>query len=601
MMQPDELQLQEAKRLKSLAAMNIIDSGCDHRFDVFTKIAADIYHAPIALISLVEKERQWFKSAFGLPLSQTPIAWSFCKFAIQRPDEVFLVEDAALDPRFNANPLVTSEPNVRFYAGASLRSPSGEALGTLCILDQKTRSMTSENRRRLQGLAAGVSALIEMHRQNVEFRNAALTDTLTSLPNRRMFDEKLDIALAASFEGRPCSLVLLDLDGFKSINDTFGYQSGDMLLCEAASRIKSCVRSTDLLARLGGDEFAIIMIERTGLKEFKSLLARISEAFCTPIRLDEKQVSLQVSAGASHSPTDAQERGSLFRAAEMELHEAKRLKLARISSASASTTIDRRKFSQGKVLERELDQALRNKSIEVYWQPYFEIKTGCVRGFEALARWNLPGREAIPPTTFIPFAEERGLIGRLDAHVLEAACRQAANWDTSAKVSINISAHWFNGLNLAKHIQTLLDVVGLAPDRLCLEITERTVIASWETARPQIEKLRSMGISVALDDFGIGFSCLSYLRQASFNKLKLDRSFVRDLVVDDKAGLVAKSIIDLGHSLGMTVCGEGVETAAQLQTLMEMGCEYAQGFLLGRPLQIPVFTSNTGVNTSNCG
>jgi diguanylate cyclase (GGDEF)-like protein len=571
----------ETARLAALARLQIMDTGPDPRFDSFVRLAADMYGVQIALVSLLDQDRQWFKAARGLETKQTSRKNAFCAYAILNPSEVLVVEDATRDPRFADNPLVLGDPNIRFYAGAVVHAPSGHPMGTLCLIDRAPRTMDAAERRRLQDLAGGVSALLALHGHAADMQHAATRDALTGLANRAMFDVALDRAVADALDSRPCALLLLDLDRFKAVNDTLGHAAGDTLLREVAGRLTQAVRDGDLCARFGGDEFAVLMTNQADAAAANSIASRIAEAFAEPVMLDGTPTTPQASIGIALCPLDATSPGALFRAADQALYQVKRAKagaMARGAVAGRSATA----ALAGPNMDEDLREALRSDALKLHYQPVLEAATGAIAGYEALQRWNRPGHGPVSPGIYIPYAEAHGLIGGMDVWTLHEACRAAALWARPLSVAVNMSAHWFGGPEIVGLVSEALDRSGLAPGRLCLEITERTVIANRDIAGRQIASLHDLGVQMALDDFGTGYSSMSYLRDLPFDQVKLDNSFVA-AIGNARADSVAGAIIDLGHRLDMKVCAEGVETEAQLAFLRVQGCDLVQGFLLGRP------------------
>jgi diguanylate cyclase (GGDEF)-like protein len=564
----------ETARLAALARLQIMDSGPDPRFDSFVRLAADLYGVQIALVTLVDQDRQWFKAARGTQTRQTSRKDAFCAHAILNPAEVMVVEDATRDPRFADNPLVLGDPNIRFYAGAVVHGPSGHPMGTLCLIDRAPRTLDEAERQRLQDLAGGVSALLELHGHAADMQRAATHDALTGLANRALFDAALDRAVAQALDTQPCALLLLDLDRFKAVNDTLGHAAGDTLLRAVARRLGGAVRDGDLCARFGGDEFAVLMTDQADAAAATSIASRIAEALAEPVMLDGTPTVPQASVGIALCPLDAASPGTLFRAADQALYQVKRGK-AGIATRGAALP--------GQSMDDDLREALRSDALKLHWQPVFELATGRAHGYEALQRWTRPGHGPVAPGIYIPYAEAHGLIGGMDVWSLREACRAASLWAEPLSVAVNMSAHWFGGPEIVGLVQDALRRSGLAPHRLCLEITERTVIANRDIAGRQIADLHGLGIQLALDDFGTGYSSMSYLRDLPFDKIKLDQSFVAALGSNARADAVACAIIDLGHRLDMQVCAEGVETEAQLALLRQADCDQVQGFLLGRP------------------
>ncbi len=573
----------ETQRLNALNALQIMDTGPDQRFQSFVRLAADMFGVPIALVTLIDAERQWFKAAHGTDMRQTELSAAFCGHAILDPDNVMVVENAIEDPRFADNRLVLGDPHIRFYAGAVVRSPGGEPMGTLCLIDHKPRSLDPLARARLAELAGGVSAMLELHRATTNLRHAATHDSLTGVANRALFDQRLELAVHDALSGRPCALILLDLNGFKKINDRFGHMAGDLLLREVARRLTRLVRGVDLVARFGGDEFAILMgdpVDRTGAA---ALAARIEQALATPIQLEGNEIRVAASAGIACCPLDATSEAALVHAADQALYGMKRGDAAGAPAAMSRTNGAHGTLITGRKMERDLQTALETDALYLCWQPIFDAATGQPCAYEALMRWNRPGVGPVPASVFISVAEASGLITELDRWAVNQACKAASGWPEHIGVSVNLTSHWFGEAGVAELTQAATSRYGLSPRRLSIEITERTGIVSQDIARNQIGALHALGVRIALDDFGTGFSSLAYLHALPVDTLKLDRSFVSVLEAGERSRAVARAVIHLGHELGVLVCAEGVETAAQCDWLRDNGCDLLQGYLLGRP------------------
>lgn len=580
---------QEKSRVEDLRSYEILDTPCDVRFDTFVKVAADVYSVPISLISLIDSDRQWFKAAIGINVSETPRDIAFCAHAIATPDKVMVVEDATKDPRFAANPLVTGEPGIRFYAGAPIISEgTGLPMGTLCIMDRTPRTLDDAGRRRLQDLALGVAAVMDLHRSVIRLQRAASHDILTGLANRAIFEPRLDLEAAGATPDHRCAVLCLDLDRFKAINDTMGHEAGDTVLSVAAARLRGAVRETDLPARLGGDEFVVLMHGPFPAFGPRLLAERIIAAFAEPVIVAGKAIPLGVSIGYAIAPDDGMDGPSLLRAADMAMYRAKSAGRGGIAGAAdlATPLLARRPRS----MEDDLRDALAADALTLAWQPYVASRTGRVLGHEALVRWSMPGRGVIPPGQFVPMAEATGLIADLDAWVLRRACAQAAAWPVAQRVGVNITPYWFCLGDLMGLVETALADTGLPPERLVLEMTERTLIDHPETASARIADLHRHGIKVALDDFGTGYSSLGCLSAFPFDILKLDISFVRAAGHDPRADAVLRNILRLARDLAMDVCAEGVETPAQYQTLRALDCPAMQGYYLATPSAQPQFT-----------
>jgi len=586
----DALESAEERRLAALESCRILDTPPDPRFDALARLAAEICDAPIAMVNFIDARRQWSKSVTGLdawgPSRETPRALSFCAHAIATPAEIMTVEDATRDARFADNPMVIAGPRIRFYAGAPICTEDGQPLGVLCILDHVPRTLDETARRRLAELARGVGCMLELHRSAAQLQRLSTHDVLTGLANRAAFETRLEQAVAGALGGLPCGLLLIDLDGLKAVNESHGHATGDLLLREAGGRLKSVARTGDLVARLGGDEFAILMAGPVGAEAAGILAGRVVSAMRPPLSVAGREVSVSASVGIALCPVDAAEPPALMRHADDGLRRAKREgrgRSARLDGQGPDVV------SVQSSLGDELRAALAADELSLAWQPYFHAASGRVLGCEALARWDRRAGGPIGPAVFVPVVEAAGLSGKFDAWVLETACRAAARWPETVSVAINLSAHWFSDGEAVGLVEAALRRCGLGPNRLVLEMTERTLVTHAQTALVQMTQLRELGVRIALDDFGVGFSSLAMLREYPFDKIKLDRAFIKDLTVDPRADAVARAVIQLGRALGMSVCAEGVETEAQLAFLRAEHCDVVQGYLLGRPSATPHF------------
>jgi diguanylate cyclase (GGDEF)-like protein len=579
----------ETERLADLESYEILDTGPDPRITPFVRLASQLYDVPIVLVSLVDRDRQWFKAEIGLAASETPRELSFCAHAILAPSDVFVIEDATADPRFADNKLVTGTPHIRFYAGAPIVSPSGHALGTLCIIDRKPRSLDAQGRRRLADLAVGVGAVLDLHRCMRRMQQAATHDPLTGLANRALFEPSVAAAVEASLGGLCCAVLYVDLDRFKVVNDTYGHAGGDIVLREVSNRLRRIIRPGDLAARLGGDEFAVLMCGPFPPYAPQLLADRIVAAFAEPVQINASAMSIGCSIGFAVAPDDGRDMHTLVSAADRALYRAK----ARRGCIVAAASPDRDPLARPRTLEDDLRDAILGGDLNLVWQPYFATGSGEVAGHEALVRWNRPGYGPMSPSAFVPVAEASGLIEDLDAWVLQAACAAAARWPVPQRIAVNISPHWFCMGDAWTMVSSVLKITGFDPERLVLEITERTVMDQPDRVSASIDKLRAHGVRVALDDFGTGYASLGCLKSFAFDELKLDRSFVCDIGVDGRADDIVRAVLALARALGMHVCAEGVETTAQLNLLRSEGCQMVQGFLLARPAPAPLFDAPT--------
>ncbi|RXG86752.1 EAL domain-containing protein [Bradyrhizobium zhanjiangense] len=441
----------------------------------------------------------------------------------------------------------------------------------------------------------------EQQRAQSQIAFMARHDALTRLPNRSLFAERIEQAVAETALGAGFALFCIDLDNFKQINDTLGHPVGDGLLCAVADRLGACVREADTVARLGGDEFAIIQADVGTAQEAERLAQRIVECVGAPYELNGHRVIVGCSVGISLAPGDGTTREKLLKNADMALYRSKmdgRGKWRFFEPAMDANVQSRR------ALEVDLREALEKDEFALFYQPIYDLRKDRISGFEALLRWQHPKRGMVPPDQFIPLAEEIGLITALGEWVLNRACEQASSWPNELKVAVNVSPTQFRDASLANVIANALDRSALAPHRLELEITESVLLGNSTETIATLHELKARGLRIALDDFGTGYSSLSYLRSFPFDKIKIDQSFVRDATATKGSKLIVRAITSLGRSLGMTTTAEGVETVEQLNQMKAEGCNEAQGFLFSRPvpateLAITILSLRNGLKRSD--
>jgi diguanylate cyclase (GGDEF)-like protein len=421
---------------------------------------------------------------------------------------------------------------------------------------------------------------------NQQLHHQALHDALTQLPNRSLLEDRIRQTIAAaSRSGRGFALMFLDLDRFKTINDSLGHHYGDKLLQAVAARLTASLRGTDTVARIGGDEFVVLISEVASVQAAANVAQALLSALSLPLEVEDQEQNVLASIGISLFPEDGGTLRELMSNADSAMYHAKRMGRGNYQfftpemNAAANARLD---------LEKALRRALENREFELHYQPKVDVKTGKVLGMEALLRWRHPERGLVSPADFIPLAEEIGLITPIGAWVLETACRQNIEWQRKGlpklRVAVNLSAVQFRQQNLPEFVADVLAQTGLDPSCLELEVTESVVMHNAKEAAQILEKLHAQGIHISIDDFGTGYSSLSYLKQFHLDTLKIDRSFVRDISSDADDAAIVRSVIALAHSLRLGVIAEGVETAEQLAYLESLDCDEYQGYLRSKPL-----------------
>ncbi|MBV8591098.1 MAG: EAL domain-containing protein, partial [Acetobacteraceae bacterium] len=404
-------------------------------------------------------------------------------------------------------------------------------------------------------------------------------DSLTDLPNRVLFGEALHQACARCRD-QEIALLSLDLDEFKSINDSFGHATGDALLIAVAERLRGCMRHGDIAARLGGDEFAIIMAADRAA-EVSAFARRVIERLSQPYRLDGRLVEIGASIGATLAPCDGTSPTVLLRNADLALYRAKAdgRRTWRFFEPRMDDAVQERRS-----LQADLRHAVDRNELRLDFQPIIDLATLQVSAAEALVRWQHPQRGMLISSDFIRIAEEAGLIFQIGAWVLREACKQAASWPLPAKVAVNLSPMQFRDPSLAQTVEKALAASRLPASRLELEITESVFLEPSEQTIGSLHRLRNGGVRIALDDFGTGYSSLSYIRSFPLNKIKIDRGFINDLGTGNDASAIVRAIIGLAESMGMVTTAEGVETEEQAAALRSYGCTQGQGFYFSRPI-----------------
>jgi diguanylate cyclase (GGDEF)-like protein len=467
----------------------------------------------------------------------------------------------------------------------AILSAAGNQIGCVEVFLKHRTSRGEPHEALLEGVA-NLAGIVIQHRDMYEqLAFQATRDPLTDLPNRRLFQDRLEQAVLRARRYRErVAVLLIDLDRFKQVNDLLGHRVGDALLREVAKRVEVCLRKSDTLCRMGGDEFTVLLNPIDSVESAEHVLRRIAEALNAPLTVLDHTISVSASIGLSVCPDHGDDPATLLRNADLAMYHAKeRGKNGWQTYVPELGEVLLKRMS----IEKSLETALANNEFELHYQAQTDFDAH-LTGAEALLRWANPQLGKVPPGTFIPIAEESGLIVPIGAWVLEHACRQAAAWIKDgfpvSRIAVNISARQLAQADFMERVRTALDCAGVGPERLELELTETALMSDFDTCMHRLRSLRDLGVSVAIDDFGTGYSSLFYLQRLPVNKVKINQSFVHGISSHSHESLaLIRAIVNLAHGLKLTVIAEGVETATQRDALAAAGCDQMQGFLIHRP------------------
>ncbi|HQT31044.1 MAG TPA: EAL domain-containing protein [Thiobacillus sp.] len=599
------LPINEKLRLRALNRLDILDTPEEAVFSAITRLAAAVLEVPIALISLVDEERQWFKARFGLDIRETSRTVSFCAHALIN-GELLEIEDASLDERFADNPVVRGESGIRFYAGIPLVLPGGEVVGTLCVVDRVQRKLNATQRMTLKVLARNVVTELELrdririletevalrHEAEIRIMHLATRDPLTGLPNRTALMDRLQHGLkSAKRDHTQLGVLFLDLDRFKWTNDALGHDVGDALLQVMAERLTALLRESDTVARLGGDEVAILLPALHHADEAMQVAQKIITAIALPMSLKGHCVQVGCSVGLAVYPLQGETEDTLLRHADLSMYQAKELGGNQYQVFSEQMNV---RAHERMALESDLRVAIESCQLELYYQAQVSLINQALTGLEALVRWNHPRLGFLSPDRFIPLAEDSGLIWALGLEVLDQAVAQIAEWTRQGlqvpRVAVNVSpAQLRDGLLDA--VVATLRKHDVPAAMLELELTESALTSDGPAVLGLLQSLRDMGVAIAVDDFGVGYSSLALLRRLPITTLKIDRSFVAELASNYQDIAIVEAVITMANSMGLRTVAEGVEEQAQDVALRVLGCDDAQGYLYSTPAAVAVATS----------
>lgn len=587
----------EKVRIDAIEAYGIIDTEAETCFDDLAALAARICDLPMAAISFVTDVRQWFKAAVGFEIREQPLDNSFCVQAIKQQD-LFVVEDASTHAIFKDNPFVTGKMHVRFYAGIPIRSCDGIALGTLCVFGQSAKpgGLTPLQGETLTVLARQAESQLELRRaikehhgnNEREIRLPARLDwitnhdVLTKLPNRALFQQHLKTAIALSKEKQQSSVMLLvDVDHFKQVNDNYGHDVGDALLCAFAGRLDAIIGVRGTVARIGGDEFAVILPCLARESELDDFVTAMLKSLREPFEHKNRFFECRASIGISTFPDQADTLEEMIKNADLALADAK---LSGRNCASMFRSSLASNFQLGNAMLDRARHAIERHLIIPFYQPKLSFETGQIRGFEALLRWQNDSGQIELPGTIAPAFDDQEIAVSITNRMIERILTDMRIWNETGvlfdHIAINTSAADFASNDFAERLLERLADFAILPTMIEIEVTESVVLSrGGKQVHRALSVLRDKGVSIALDDFGTGYASLANLKQLPITTLKIDKSFVSGLGknIDDEA--IVAAMTTLGRSLGIETVAEGVETWEQAEKLAELGATMGQGFV----------------------
>ena len=555
--------------------------------------------APAALIALLGDDRRsfsagnmwrdWFKHDAGALIRSGVL-----QRTLDHGGTLALSDVATLDGDL-ALRAAAVELSIVSVASATFMRSDGSAGGMLCVLDEVPRKWTAEEVAMLTefGSIAGTELQLRQMLSDREMREQrqrleSVHDPLTGLPNRTLFMKRLADATYRARRGQDglFAVLFLDVDGFKQVNDSMGHHVGDELLVSIARRLEACVRGGDAVARLGGDEFAILLERIIDVRDAAMVAERVQEALHAPLLIGGCEHAPSASIGVALSTGASEQPEHVLRSADIAMYRVKNTGRGRYEMFDRAMHAEALTRLQ---IESDLRHAFEREEFFLHYQPIVSLTQGRIVGAEALIRWRHFERGIVSPATFVPVAEDTGLVVPLGRWVLREACRQAREWQTCAPdgrpfaISVNLSVREFAQPDLVKAVASVLEETGLAPKALRIEITESAIIGQKHPAIETVEQLRALGVEIHLDDFGTGYSALSYLHRLPLDAVKVDRAFISSIDQEERPLHVVKAIISLAHAIGLEVIAEGVTNHRQLELLRETGCDLAQGFIFSRP------------------
>ncbi len=566
----------EPQRLAELRGFAILDTEPDEDYDRLVQLATVLCGAPMGALTIVDSQRQWYKSRVGVPVQQVPRDKSFCAHAILESDRVLEIPDVAKLGWADMHPWGPQGPQLRFYAGVPLRTGEGSAIGTLCVMDSVPRRLTESQRDGLVKLGKSVASLLNLRRQ---LRIATETDRLTGLPNWFHFEHEFDHNKPA------CGMVcFVRLKTINQINSAHGFRVADALIQQTADRLRVFGDRGAFIGRIKRGLFVLFFPDARPGEFAQRVAPELAASLGKPYAVHDLSLVCPVNLGFASYPDDGKSLDEVVNAADTALQVA----IEREQSMAFFDRMVDNVLSMHFRLEPQLRRALEKSEFVNYYQPKVELATGRIVGVEALVRWMDPARGLVPPGEFVPALETTGLIGEVAQKIMERAVDDWRSWRDAGlpapRIAVNVAAAQLRNDDFVPALRRALQGLQGDPAALGIEITESILISNMERAIEVLTQVRALGVPVAIDDFGTGYSSLAYIVTLPIDELKIDRAFVKKITADPAYEGIVRTCVSLARGLNLKVVAEGVETEAQAAKLRELECDQAQGFLYSPPV-----------------
>ncbi|CAN5568819.1 sensor domain-containing phosphodiesterase [soil metagenome] len=566
----------ETERMADLKEFGILDTGPDEDYERLVQLAAVLCETPMAGLTFIDSDRQWYKARVGLPAVQIPRDQALCAHTILDSNRLLEVEDVARIPWFEQGARSLVDPPVRFYAAMPLKTREGSAIGALCVMDHVRRQLTPVQRNALTQLARAVVTQLKLRRQ---LRVATQTDRLTALPNWMHFESLFDMS-------RPARgiVAFIRLRTVSQINSAHGFRVADALIQQTADRLRARAERGAFIGRVKRGLFIMFFPDVDARDFSRDVAPLLMSDLQAPYSVANLMLVCPVNLGFASFPDDGKSLDEVVNAADAALQMA-------IEREESVAFFDKSVDNQLSVhyrLEPQLRQALRLDQFVNYYQPKVNLATGKVSGVEALVRWIHPERGVIPPLEFVPALESTGLIREVGSHVIKRAMVDWAAWRAAGlhapRIAVNVAAGQLRSVSFVDELRRAIESVGGQSGALGIEVTESVLISNIDNAVSALTQVRELGVPVAIDDFGTGYSSLAYIVTLPIDELKIDRAFVKKITADAAYRGIVNTCISLAHNLNLKVVAEGVETEAQEQALQALNCDEAQGYLYSPPI-----------------